>query len=167
MKNDRLIYKCNECKEEWKKPIHELIKNFPSIDQFGDGNLNKFVMLLRKAIYPDEYMSSWEKSDETTLPPKEAFYSNLNLEDISDEDYGHGQKAWDVFEINNIGEYHGLYVQSDTLLLVYVYENFRNICHEKYQLDSPYSVSSPGLAWQDCLKKTRVKLKLLTDYGLI
>ena len=73
LKNTRLIYKCKECKEEWQRPIHELSKNFPSIYQFCNGNLNKFVMLLRKAIYPDEYMGSWEKFDETTLPPKEAF----------------------------------------------------------------------------------------------
>ena len=62
-------------------------------------------------------MDSWEKFDETTLPPKEAFHSNLNLEDISDKDYAHAQKVWEVFEIKNCGEYHDLYVQSDTLLL--------------------------------------------------
>ena len=72
-------------------------------------------------------MDSWEKFDENTLPPKEAFYSNLNLEDISDEDYTHAQKVWDVFEIRNRGEYHDLYAQSDTLLLADVYENFRNM----------------------------------------
>ena len=92
-------------------------------------------------------MDSWEKFDETTLPPKEAFYSNLNLEDISDEDYKHAQKVWDVFKINDLGEYHGLYVQSDTLLLSDVYENFRNMCLEKNELDSTYFVSAPGLAW--------------------
>ena len=72
-------------------------------------------------------MDNQEKVHETTLPPKEAFYSNLNLEDISDEDYAHAQKVWDVFKINNLGEYHDLYVQSDTLLLADVYENFRNV----------------------------------------
>ena len=54
-------------------------------------------------------MDSWEKFDENTLPPKEAFYSNLNLEDISDEDYIHAQKVWSVFEIKNLGEYHDLF----------------------------------------------------------
>ena len=67
-------------------------------------------MFLRKGVYPYEYMDSWEKFDETVLPPKKAFYSNLDLEDISDEDYVHAQKVWDVFEINNLGEYHDLYV---------------------------------------------------------
>ena len=75
-------------------------------------------------------MNSWEKFDETALPPKEAFYSNLNLEQISDEDYVHAQKVWDIFEINNLGDHHDLYVQSDTLLLADVYENFRNMCLE-------------------------------------
>ena len=112
-------------------------------------------------------MDSWEKFDENTLSPKEAFYSNLNLEDISDEDYAHAQKVWDVFEINNLGEYHDLYVQSDTLLLADVYENFRNMCLDIYELDPVYFVSAPGLAWQACLKKTGVKLELLTDYDMI
>ena len=71
-------------------------------------------------------MDSWEKFDENTLPPKEAFYNKLNLEDINNEDYAHAQKVWHVSEINNLGEYHDLYVQSDTLLLEDVFENFRN-----------------------------------------
>ena len=70
-------------------------------------------------------MESWEKFDETKLLPKEAFYSNLRSEGISDEDYAHAQKLWDVFEINNLSEYHDLYVQSDTLLPADVYENFK------------------------------------------
>ena len=112
-------------------------------------------------------MDSWEKFDENTLPPKEAFYSNLNLEDISNEDYAHAQKVWDVFEINNLGEYDDLYVQSDTLLLADIYENFRNVFLEKYKLDRTYFVSAPGLAWQACLKKTGLKLELITDYDMI
>ena len=79
-------------------------------------------MLLRKGVYPKEYMDDWE-----------TFYDNLNLENISDEDYAHAQ-IWDVFEINNRGKYHDLYVQSDTLLLPDVLENFRNMCLEIYGL---------------------------------
>ena len=67
------------------------------------------------------------KFDETSLPNKKAFYRNLNLENISDEDYVHAQKVWDVFEIRNLGECHDLYVQSDTILLADVFENFRNM----------------------------------------
>ena len=123
-------------------------------------------MLLRKGVYPYEYMDSWKKFDETPLPPKKDFYSNLNLEDISNEDYAHAQRVFEVFKIKNLGEYHDLYVQSDTLLLADVYENFGNMCLEKYQLDPVYFVSAPGLAWQTCFKKTGVTLELLTDIDM-
>ena len=112
-------------------------------------------------------MDNWGKFDETTLPPIEAFYSNLNVENISDEDCAHAQKVWEVFGIKNRGEYHDLYAQSDTLLLADVFENFRNMCLEIYELDPVYFVSAPGLAWQACLKKTGVKLELLTDYYML
>ena len=154
-------------KEECKRPINELIVKFPSIYQFWNGNLNKFVLLLRKSVYPYENMDNWEKLDETTLPPKDAFYSNLNLENISDEDYAHAQKEWDVFKIKNLGEHHDLWVESDTLLLADVYENFRNMSLDKYELDPVNFVSAPGLARQACLKKTGVKVELLTDYEMI
>ena len=119
-------------------------------------------MLLGKGIYPYECMNSWEKFDEISLPTKERFYSELNSDGISNEDYEHSQKVWEVFEINNRDEYHDLYVQSDTLLVADVFENFRNMC-----LDPVYFVSAPGLAWQAGLKKTEVKLELLTDYYMI
>ena len=106
LKDNKLIYKCKECKEEWKRPINKLIENFPSVYQFCNGDLNKLFCLLRKGVYPCEYMDSWEKFDENTLPSKKAFYSSLNLEDISDEDYAHAQNVWHVFEINNLGDYH-------------------------------------------------------------
>ena len=88
-------------------------------------------MLLRKGVYPDEYIDSWEKFDKTTLPPKEAFPSNLNLENISDEDYAQAQKVWEVFEIKNCGEYHDLYDKSDIFLLAYVLKTLE-ICVLKY-----------------------------------
>ena len=80
-------------------------------------------------------MDNWGKFDETTLPLKEAFYSKLNLEDISDVDYQRAQKVWEVFGIKNRIEYHDLYAQSDTLLLADGSENFRNMCLEIYELD--------------------------------
>ena len=111
------------------------MESFPSVYQFCNGDINKFVLLLRKGVYPYEYMDSWQKFDEKRLPPKKTFYSNLNLEDISDEDYAHAQKVWDVFEINDLGDYHDLYIQSDTVLLADVYEKFRDMCLDKYELD--------------------------------
>ena len=111
-------------------------------------------------------MDSGEKFNET-LPDKESFYSELNKEGITDEDYVHAQKVWKVFEIKNLGEYHDLYVQSDTLLLADVFENFRDGCINKYKLDPAHFLSAPGLAWQACLKKTGVKLELLTDNDML
>ena len=92
---------------------------------------------------------------------------NQNLEDISDEDYAHAQKVWDVFEIKDLGDHHDLYVQSDTLLLEDVFENFKNICLDIYKLDPVCFVSPPGLAWQASFKKTEVRLELLTDYDIL
>ena len=149
----------NRC-EECKKLIDGLIKKVPSLYQFCNGDLNKLILLLRKGVYLYEYMDSWEKFDKTTLPPKKDFYSELNLEDITDKDYSHAQKVFEEF-CTDIDEYHDLYVQSDTLLLADVLENFRNMCLEIYDVDPIYFVSSPGLAWQACLKKTEVKLELI------
>ena len=73
-------------------------------------------MLLRNGFYPYEYLDSWERFNETTLPNKKAFYSKLYLENITDEDYTHAQKVFEEFKFKNLSEYHDLYVQSDTLL---------------------------------------------------
>ena len=113
-------------------------------------------------------MSIWiAGKDETTLPPKKTFNSKLNLEDISNKDYLHPQKVWEEFGIRNLGEYHDLYVQTDTLLLADVYEKFRDKWIEIYRLDPSYFLSAPGLAWQACLKKTEVKLELLTNINML
>ena len=150
-----------------KHLLKELIEKFPNIYQFCNGDFNKFVLLLRKGVYPYECMDTWEKFDETSLPTKEDFYSELNVEGMSAKDYNHAQKVWHVFEIRNRGEYHDLYVQTDTLLLADIFEKFRNKCIETYGLDPSYFYSAPGLAWQACLKKTDVKLELLTDYQML
>ena len=97
------------------------------------------------------------------ISDKKAFYCELNLEDITDKDYAHAQKVFEEFKLKNLGDYHDLYVQSDTLLLADVFENFRNKCIEIYELDPAHFLSAPGLAWQACLKKTGVKLELVTD----
>ena len=112
-------------------------------------------------------MDNWERFNEMSLPSKESFYSNLNMENIDDIDYRHGTNVFKRFKLKNLGEYHDLYVQSDTFLLADVFENFRNNCLEVYELDPTHFLSLPGLAWQACLKKTNVKLELLTDYDMV
>ena len=128
------------------KPLNEAIRNFPNTYRFCIGDLNKFILFLRKDVYPYEYIDTWEKCDETPLPDKKAFYSKLNLEDITDKDYEHAQKVWKVFKIKNLGEYHDLYVQSDALLLADVFENFRDKCIKIYELDPAHFLSAPRLA---------------------
>ena len=78
-------------------------------------------LLLQKGVYPYDYMDSWERFEETKLPPKSKFYSKLNESDISDEDYEHGQKVWETFGCKTLGDYHDLYVESDVLLLADVF----------------------------------------------
>ena len=106
-------------------------------------------------------------TSETTIPPKEAFYSKLNLENITDKDDTHTQKLWEAFEIKYRGEYHDLHVQGDTLLLADVFENIRDKCIDIYELHPAYFPSAPGLAWKACLKKTEVKLELITDCDIL
>ena len=124
-------------------------------------------MLLRKGIYPYEYMGSWERFNETSLPSKEDFYSNLNMENIDDIDYRHGNNLFKIFKLESLGDYHDLHVPSDTLLLADVFENFRDMCVKLYELDPAHFLSLPGLAWQACLKKTNIELELLADYDML
>ena len=98
---------------------------------------------------------------------KKAFYSELYLEDITDKDYTHAQKVFEEFNLKNLGDYHDLYVQSDTLLLADVFENFRSKCIEIYELDPAHFLSVPGLAWQTCLKNTGIRLELLIDIDML
>ena len=166
-KDEQLIFRCLRCKKNYEKDFNkELIQRFANIYEFCNGD-HKFIFLLRKGVYPYEYMDSWERFNETSLPDKEAFYSNLNMEDITDVDYKHAKIVFKNLINKTLGDYHDLYVQSDTLLLADVFENFRNMCIKVYELDPAHFLSAPGLAWQACLKKTEVKLELLTDVDIL
>ena len=168
IKNEKLLLKCFYCNTYYKKKFNkDLIKKFKNTYIFCNSDLNKFILLLRKGIYPYEYMDSWEKFNEISLPSKEDFYSNLNMEDINDIDYRHGNNVFKGFKLENLGDFHDLYVQSDTLLLVDVFENLRDMCIKEYELDPAHFLSLPGLAWQACLKKTNIELELLTDYDML
>ena len=89
--------------------------------------------MLRKGVYPYEYMDDWEKFSEISLPEKEGFYSHLNMEDITAY-YTHARRIYKDFEIKNLGEYHDLHVQIHTFVLAQVYDNFRNMCIKIYEL---------------------------------
>ena len=144
--------KCFSCDSYYEKKFNKF-KKFKNTYSSCNNDLNKFILLLRKGVYPYEYMDSWEKFNETSLPIKEDFYSHLNMEDIEDIDYRHGDNVFNSFKLNNLGDYHDLYVQSDTLLLADVFENFRDMCINLYEPDPAHFLSLPGLACQACLKK--------------
>ena len=107
-----------------------------------------------------------DKYNDPTLPPKEAFYSTLTNSDISDEDYQHAQQFFTTFECKNLGDYNDIYLLLDVLLLADIFENFRDLCLDIYQLDAVWHYSAPGLAWNAMLKLTKVELELLTDYTM-
>ena len=135
----------------------KLKKRLKNTFKFSNNDINKFI-LLRKAVYPYEYMDDQENFNETALPEKEEFYSNLSIEDITNADYVHPKR---------VCEHHDLYLKSDGLLLANVFKNFRKICLKIYHLDPVKFLSVPGLAWQAALKKTEVKLELLTDIDML
>ena len=166
--NETLIFECVDCKKEYKKELNKkLIERFSNVYEFCDYDINKFMVLLRKRVYPYEYMDEWNKFDEKELPSKGSFYSSLTREDINDTDYKHANIVFEKFNLNSLGDYHDLYVRSDTLLLADVFDNFKNACLNNYELDPTHFVSLPGLAWQGYLKKTNVELELITDYDIL
>ena len=144
--NNRLIRtSCKSCRSEKDQPLSTLIERFPSTFKLCKKNMEKFILLLKKCVYPYEYMDSFDKFDETTLPNIENFYSSLELSNIDVKEYNHAKNVWDIFNIKDIGDYHDLYVQADTAQLSDVFENFRSLCLREYQLDPRYYVSTPSL----------------------
>ena len=103
--DETLIFRCFNCKKNYKKEINkELIERFASTYKFCNKDFNKFVMLLRKGVYPYEYMDGWEKFNETSIPGKESFYSNLTMENITEMDYAHANNVFKTFKLNNLGD---------------------------------------------------------------
>ena len=135
-------------------------------------NLNRVIkentsLLTRKGVYPYHYVSSIDKLKETKLPSKEDFYSKLNDEEISEEDFQHAINVWNTFNCQTLQDYHDLYLKSDVLLLADVFENFRKTCLKHYKLVPCHYYTAPGLAWDARLKETKQDLELLKDYDML
>ena len=111
--------------------LDELVSNLPA-EAFKYTSKKfeneKFELMRKKGIYPYDFMDSFEKFNKTELPTKEDFYSILNNEHITDEDYQHAKNVWNTFKLSNMGNYHDLYLKSDVILLADVFENFRKTC---------------------------------------
>ena len=103
---------------------------------FGFENYSdlQYELLTRRGVYPYEYMTSWDRFEES-LPPIEAFYNKLNMSKISGNDYQHVQRVWEEFGISNLGDYYDLYLRTDAVLLANVSEAFIDTCLKHYSLD--------------------------------
>ena len=136
-KNEKLILECYNCKQRYRKKLNKEITK--------------------------RFASTYEFCNNDLN--KFVLLLRINIIDI---DYRHANNVFKVlFKLENLGDYHDLYIQSDTLLLADVFNNFRDMCLKEYQLDPAHFLSLPGLAWQACLKKTNIELELLMDYDML
>ena len=124
-------------------------------------------LILKKAIFPYEYLSSFEKLNESQLPSKEYFYSSISNSHISDEEYAHANNIWNRFNIKSLGEYSDIYLKIDVFLLTDIIEKFRNVCLSMYGLDPAHFYTLPGFSWSAMLKYTKVELELISDLEMI
>lgn len=124
-------------------------------------------LLERKGVFCYDYVDSWEKLEEKSLPPKEAFHSSLTNEDISEKDYNFATEVWKTFKIKSLGEYADLYLRVDVCLLAIVFENFRETCQKLYKLDPANYYTAPGLSFDAMLKFTKIELELLKDVDML
>lgn len=129
-------------------------------------NKQKFSLAIQKGILPYEYLNSWERLDETDLPPKVSFNSRLTNSECSTEEYEHAKKVWITFQCKTIWDYLKVYLITDVLLLTDVFENFRKICYNIYKLDPCRYYTAPGLSFDSMLKYTNIELELLTDINM-
>ena len=153
-----------------RSSIKALVNNLP---KNGFKNISKYYipeqveLIKQKGFYPYEYMDKAEKFNETKLPPREAFYSKLSGEGITEKNYKHAWNVWNTFKMKTVKDYHKLYNETDVLLLADVFENFRDLCLKIYGLDPVYYYTAPGLAWDACLKMTNINLELLSDPNML
>ncbi|XP_046750612.1 uncharacterized protein LOC124413870 [Diprion similis] len=130
-------------------------------------NLDKFQLLTRKDVFPYEYIDNWGKLEDRRLPTKPQFYSKLNDRDISDDDYAHACEVWQTFNVQTLGKYSDLYLQTAVFLPADVFQNFRQNCWTTYKLDPLHYYTAPGLSFDAMLKCTGMELELLIDIDMI
>ena len=149
--------------------LDKLVGNLPKDDLIYTSKAFKgrrLDLISPKGVYLYDFMDSFEKFNQMELPTKDKFYSILNDQHITDDEYDHAEKVWKTFNIKTMGEYHDLYLLSDVLLLTDVFENFRKACMECYKLDPCHYFTSPGLSWDAMLKMVNIKLELMTDIDM-
>ena len=151
-------------------PLANLAKTLPAEKYIYTSEAfsgEKLDLMKVKGVYPYDYMDSFQKFSQTQLPKREDFYSLLTDEEISEEEYAHAGKVWETFGIENMGQYHDLYLKSDVLLLADIFENFREQYLDTYGLDPAHYVSLPSSSWDAMQKMTDVRLDLLSDVDML
>lgn len=124
-------------------------------------------LLQRKGVFCYDYMDSWDRLNETTLPSKDKFYSTLTESPVSDDEYEFACEVWRKFNVKTLGEYSDLYMKTDILLLADVFENFRETCHRNFKLDPAHYFTAPGLSFDAMLKYTKISIELITDIDMM
>ena len=153
-----------------RSSIEALANNLP---KNGFKNISKYFkpeqveLIKQKGFYPYEYIDKEEKFNDTKPPPQEAFYSKLAGRGITEKNYEHVLNVWNTFKMKTFKDYHKLYNETDILLLADVFENFRDLCLKIYRLDPVHYYTTPGLAWDACLKTTDINLELLSDLDML
>ena len=130
---------------------------------FKNDNPNELGLLLRKGVFPYEYLNGWDRFSTPALPGKDEFFNRLHQEECTDADYAHALNVWNTFHCNTLKDYLELYLKTDVLLLADVFEQFRTVCAHHYGLDPAHYVSSPQLSWDSMLKNTECILELVSD----
>lgn len=126
-----------------------------------------FTLLNRKGVFPYEYIDSYEKLEEKSLPSEKCFHSMLTDSDVTEKDYIHAQNVWNTFGIRTLGEYSDLYLKTDVLLLADIFENFRSTCHASYSLDPAHYFGAAGLTFDAMLKYSGISIELFTDVDML
>ena len=129
-------------------------------------NVESFNLMQRKGVFPYDHLDSWDRFEETSLPPKSKFYNKMVDKECLDEEFNHALKVWSHFKCNTLKDYMVLYLKSDVLLLADIFESFRKLCISIYELDPCHYFTAPGLSWDAMLKTTKIKLELLTDIDM-
>ena len=117
--------------------------------------------MLRKGVFPYEYVMSHEQLSATQLPPIKTFYNTIKGEACNPADYEYAQQIWKAFNCITFEDYLKLYLISDVGLLADVFQNFRDICYRNYKLDAAYFISAPQLSWNSMLKMLNLELELI------
>ena len=137
---------------------------FSILDKYFKGDIS---LLKQKGYYPYEYIDSIDRLNETSLPPKESFFSSLTQKVITDKEYSHAQEVWKHHNCKTLKDYHNLYLKTDVMILTDAFEKYRKFFLKHHKIDPCYCYSAPGLTWQCGLKYTGIELELLADYDML